>query len=156
MCLVLSMVGSMKSLWKTTVNKYIQIWCFFPFPALKQTRAQPEMIIGQRFQHGDGHPLPNHQQQRDSHIMVALVVMELRVAFQDPQDDVDKLLLKRSSLRRRHSWHRAEVRVSALFTQVGHKNIPDGPATLHVPHRSRLCYYGRNFKVQHRGSLKTN
>lgn len=60
------------------------------------------MDIGQRVQHGDGHPLPNHQQQRDGYIVVALVVMELRVTFQNLQYDVYQLLLKHGSL---CDWH---------------------------------------------------
>lgn len=61
------------------------------------------MIIGERFQHGDGHPLPDHQQQGDGHVVVALIVMELRVSPQDLQDDVDELLLQHGSLLRHHS-----------------------------------------------------
>ncbi len=60
------------------------------------------MEIGQSVQHGDGHPLPNDQQQGDGHIMVALVVMKLRVAFQNLQYDVNQLLLKNGSL---CGWH---------------------------------------------------
>lgn len=60
------------------------------------------MVIGQCVQQGDGHPLPNYQQQRDGYIMVALVVMELRVAFQNLQYDVNQLLLKHGSL---CGWH---------------------------------------------------
>lgn len=60
------------------------------------------MVIGQCVQQGDGHPFPNYQQQRDGYIMVALVVMELRVAFQNLQYDVNQLLLKHGSL---CGWH---------------------------------------------------
>lgn len=65
---------------------------------------QPEMEIGQRVQHGDGHPLPDHQQQGDGHIMVALVIMELWVAFQNLQYDVNQLLLKHGPLCGWHTW----------------------------------------------------
>lgn len=56
------------------------------------------MKIGQSVQHGNGHALPNHQQQSHSHVMVALVVVELRVSLQHLQDDVDQLLLQNGSL----------------------------------------------------------
>lgn len=97
------MVGSIKSLENTNGSETIQRWLYSPFPVAKEARVQPEVMIGQRFQHGDGHPLPDHQQQRDSHVVVALVVVELRVAFQNLQDDVDELLLKDASVGRRHS-----------------------------------------------------
>lgn len=64
--------------------------------------VQPEVIIGECVQQGDGHSLPNYQQQSDSHIVVALVVMELRVAFQNLQYDVNQLLLKDGSF---CGWH---------------------------------------------------
>jgi len=56
------------------------------------------MVIGQSVQQGEGHPLPGYQQQGDGHIVVALVVMELRGAFQNLQDDVNQLLLKHGPL----------------------------------------------------------
>lgn len=69
----------------------------------QERREQPEVVIGERVQHGDGHPLPHHQQQGHRHVVVALIVVQLRVALQDLQDDVDELLLKHGPLRRRHS-----------------------------------------------------
>lgn len=66
------------------------------------------MVIWQRVQHGNGHSLPDNQQQRDGDIMVALVVVELRVTFQDVQNDVYQLLLEHSPLWRRHTWGKAK------------------------------------------------
>lgn len=51
------------------------------------------MIIGKGVQHSNGHPLPNYEQQTDGHIMVSLIVVELRIAFQNLQYDVNQLLL---------------------------------------------------------------
>lgn len=66
------------------------------------------MVIWQSVQHGNGHSLPDNQQQRDGDIMVALVVVELRVTFQDVQNDVYQLLLEHSPLWRRHTWGKAK------------------------------------------------
>lgn len=74
-------------------------------------KYQPEMVIWQRVQHGNGHSLPNNQQQRDSDIVVALVVIELRVAFQNGQNDVYQLLLEHGPLWWRHTWGRANESV---------------------------------------------
>lgn len=84
------------------------------------------MVIGQSVQHGDGHPLPNHQQQSDRHIMVALVVMELGGAFQNLQYDVNHLLLKHSSLWGSHTWGRARNHYKIKPSQKKH---PKGKLT---------------------------
>lgn len=49
-----------------------------------------------------GQPVPNHQEESDHDVVVALVVVQLRVALQDVEDDVNELLLQPLSLVIRH------------------------------------------------------
>lgn len=112
------MVGSMKSLWPVETNTackcYLQMTVNMAYIIPTDLKVgfhwqeQPEMVIWQRVQHGNGHSLPDNQQQRDGDIMVALVVVELRVTFQDVQNDVNQLLLEHSPLWRRHTWGKAK------------------------------------------------
>lgn len=112
------MVGSMKSLRPVETNTackcYLRMTVNMAYIIPTDLKVgfhwqeQPEMVIWQRVQHGNGHSLPDNQQQRDGDIMVALVVVELRVTFQDVQNDVYQLLLEHSPLWRRHTWGKAK------------------------------------------------
>lgn len=64
------------------------------------------MVVWERVQHGNGHSLPDNEQERDGDIVIALVVMELRVALQNIQNDVYQLLLEHGPLWRWHAWER--------------------------------------------------
>lgn len=112
------MVGSMKSLRPVETNTackcYLRMTVDMAYIIPTDLKVgfhwqeQPEMVIWQRVQHGNGHSLPDNQQQRDGDIMVALVVVELRVTFQDVQNDVNQLLLEHSPLWRWHTWGKAK------------------------------------------------
>lgn len=64
----------------------------------------PEVVGRQLFYQGSCQPLAQHQQKRDDDVMVALVVVQLRVALQDEEYDVNQLLLELCSLLFRHAW----------------------------------------------------
>lgn len=64
----------------------------------------PEMVSRQLLYQGCCQPLAEHQQKRDHNVVVALVVVQLRVAFQDEEDDVDQLFLQPFSLFFWHAW----------------------------------------------------
>lgn len=64
----------------------------------------PEVVGRQFFYQGCCQPLTHHQQKSDHDVMVALIVVELRVAIQDKEDDVDQLFLEPFSLLIWHAW----------------------------------------------------
>lgn len=64
----------------------------------------PEVVGRQFFHQGCGQPLAYHQQKRDHDVVVALVVVQLRVALQDEEDDVDQLFLQPFPLLFWHAW----------------------------------------------------
>ena len=66
----------------------------------------PEMVGRQLLYQGCCQPLAEHQQKRDHDVVVALVVVQLRVALQDEEDDVDQLFLQPFSLFFWHAWGR--------------------------------------------------
>lgn len=118
------MVGSMKSLRPVETNTackcYLRMTVNMAYIIPTDLKVgfhwqeQPEMVIWQRVQHGNGHSLPDNQQQRDGDIMVALVVVELWVTFQDVQNDVNQLLLEHSPLWRRHTWGKPRISTCSL------------------------------------------
>lgn len=64
----------------------------------------PEVVGRQFFYQGCCQPLAYHQQKCDHNVMVPLVVVQLRVALQDEEDDVDQLFLEALSLLLWHAW----------------------------------------------------
>lgn len=60
------------------------------------------MMRGELFHQRGGQSVPHHQQEGDHDVVVALVVVQLRVALEDVEDDVDELLLQTFSLVIRH------------------------------------------------------
>lgn len=57
-------------------------------------RGVPEVVSRKFLHEGRCQPLPNDEKERNHNVMVALVVMQLRIALQDVQDDVYQLLLQ--------------------------------------------------------------
>ena len=64
----------------------------------------PEVMGRQFFYQGCCQLLAYHQQKRDHDVVVALVVVQLRVALQDEEDDVDQFFLEPFSLFFWHAW----------------------------------------------------
>lgn len=58
-------------------------------PGRRLDAQVPEVVGRQFFYQGYCQSLAHHQQKSDHDVMVALVVVELRVAIQDEEDDID-------------------------------------------------------------------
>lgn len=70
---------------------------------LRSSALVPDVVSRQFFYQGCCQPLAYHQQKRDHDVMVALVVVQLRVALQDEEDDVNQFFLEPFSLFFRHA-----------------------------------------------------
>lgn len=73
-----------------------------------------------------GQPVADHQQEGDHDVVVALVVVQLGVALEDVEDDIDELLLKPFPLVIRHpcgdssgvtGWGGPAARLSARLSR---------------------------------------
>jgi len=69
---------------------------------LPPSRRVPEMMRRELFHQRRGQPVAHHQEEGDHDVMVALVVVQLGVALQDVEDDVDEILLQPFPLVIRH------------------------------------------------------
>lgn len=86
-----------------------------------------------------GQPVPHHQEEGDHDVMVSLVVVELGVALEDMEDDIDELLLQSFPLVIRHPC--GNSRGVTSVTQLCHLPVPAVGARVTVVCKESTCAF---------------
>lgn len=70
------------------------LWQNVPDTCFFHVLGPPEMVSGEFLHQGSGESFPEHQQEGHHDVMVTLIIVQLRVFHENPQNNIDQLLLK--------------------------------------------------------------
>lgn len=96
------------------------------------------MMRGELFHQSCGQSVPHHQKEGDHDVMVALIVVQLGVALEDVEDNIDELLLQAFPLVIRHPCGDS---TRWRWDRLCHLPVPAAGASTAVIRKERICAF---------------